>query len=103
MANPKECQINSSSYGNYPAYPNRHGYVILKDLKTNVGLIFHADVEITECDLICMRSETPLNPDGSICAKHQYTHGTDYKPSTRCKCADHPPNSKAKGNKLSWQ
>jgi hypothetical protein len=103
MDDPKKCQLDSAECGNYPPYPSQVGCVLLKNLQQNFGNVFKADVVITECDLICMRSKAVLNPDGLICGKHRFTLGKDYKPSTLCKFSGHPTNSKSKGLKVTWK
>lgn len=62
----EKCQLNSTRCGEYAAYPDKCGLVVLNKLQTNFGEIFNADIVITECDLISMRSTVPLNPDGLI-------------------------------------
>lgn len=68
----------------------------------NIVNIFGAVIIITEGDLICLRSETPLNRDGWICAKHQFILGMDYRPSSVSKYFEHR-DSTAKGIKVSWE
>lgn len=99
--NPKNCQFESYSCGNYVLCRGIVGCVKLKDLNQDVGPLFDADICLTEYDLICLRSPKNLDPEGLICAKHVFTLGKGYRASSRCKYLDHPLNSKAKGLKIS--
>lgn len=102
-ANAISCQCHSVSCGNYLARRNQFGSKLLKDLSEDVGHLFNADVFISECELICMRSPVPLHPNGPICGYHRFSWGVDYRPSSMCKCYFHSNNSKGKGVKISWR
>lgn len=78
------------------------GCVVLKDLQEDVGKLFDEDLFLTECDLIRLRSKTCLNLEGLICVKHQFGLGKAYRASTYCSYSEHPPISKAKGIKVTW-
>lgn len=98
----ESCQFHSSICTNHTAVRNREECIELKMLNEDVGPIFGANIVITECDLIRMRSEIPLDPDGFICAAHQFKLGKGYRPSSMCKYRQHPTGSTSKGYKISW-
>lgn len=104
MEDPKKCQFQSSSCGNYPPRRDKIGSVILRKLDENVASLFNVDDDtiIGECDLISMRSPVPLNQDGLICATHRFTLGVCFRASTKCRYNEHPETSHSKGMKISW-
>lgn len=107
MANIKICQFQSDKCGNYFIDRNRTAYSQdplsrVKDLVEDVGSTFGADIVLTECDLIGLRSENKLDRNGWICTHHRFNLGKGYRPSTLCKHFQHK-NSTAKGSKVSWE
>lgn len=100
---PKNCQFQSTTCGDFLPRRERLGCVTFKDLSDDVGHLFDADVYISEMDLISIRSPIPLIPNGLICGNHQFSLGIYYRPSGRCQCYLHPKTSEAKGEKVSWQ
>jgi hypothetical protein len=96
------CQLYNLSSTKCGSYKNEQETIVLRKLDDDLGGRFKANIKITECDLICMRSEIPLNVDGLICPKHRSNLGIGYRPSSKCKYFDHPPSSKSKGEEISW-
>lgn len=100
---PKNCQFQSSTCGNYLPRRERIGFVQLKELTRDVRYLFNADVEISESYLICLRSPVPLHPNGLICGFHQFSMGIYYRPSKHCKCYLHGKEQQGNGLKVSWE
>lgn len=100
--NPKNCQLQSSYCGIHSSKRHVQGCTLFKNLTTDVGHLFNADVEITERELICMRAPVCLNPDDLICGQHRFSLGIYYKASSLCGCFLHLPNSRGKGVEISW-
>ncbi len=72
IADPRSCQCQSLSCGNYLPRPDKPGCVSLKYLNDNVSHFYSADIEITDSELIYMRSPISLNPNGLICGNHRF-------------------------------
>lgn len=108
MTTEKTCQFVSSICGNYfmtydeNENPTKEELFLLKNLKEDVGKMFGADIPIRESDLICWRSELPLNLECWICKNHRYKLGTGFRPSTLCKYSEHH-KSTAKGTEITWR
>ncbi len=67
---PYFCQFNSFTCGNSSRYRGKVGCVKLNVLQDDVGYLFGSDVNLTETELICLRSAVPLDPDDFICSTH---------------------------------
>lgn len=62
LENYKNCQLKSTSCGDYPRR-RKKGCVILKKLREDVGPLFDADIVIAVYELIGLRTEVRLNVD----------------------------------------
>lgn len=94
------CQLNDGSCSSYnSSYKDADQCVILGSLKTDIGHLFDADMELKEYELIEMRSVGALDINKPICPKHRYCLGQKFRPSALCK---YNSDCKRKGINVKW-